>query len=118
MAALQHYPGIHRLTTEWSGRYLPGQQHSRWYFPGPIQHGSTLCTPDVGASLFGVAGVFSLLRRRSLRARAAKKELFTKDEAQQVEQVENFEISRQVGVLKSVGFFDPLGIATSDWALS
>ena len=35
-----------------------------------------------------------------------------------VEQVENFEISRQVGVLKSVGFFDPLGIATSDWALS
>eukprot|EP00434_Breviolum_minutum_P012788 symbB.v1.2.011270.t1/scaffold753.1/size277516/6 len=114
MAALQHYPGIHRLTPDWSGRYLPGQQHSRWYFPGPIQHGSTLCTPDVGASLFGVAGVSSLLHRRSLRARAAKKELFTKDEAQQVEQVENFEISRQVGVLKSVGFFDPLGIATSD----
>ena len=126
MAALQRYPGIHQLgwTTECSGRYLPCQQHckglctrSQWYLPGQIQHGNTLCTPDVGATVLGVAGIVvtSLFHRRSLM-RAAKKELFTKDEAQKVEKVENFEISRQVGVLKSVGFFDPLGIATSDLA--
>ena len=112
----QRYPGIHQLG--WTG-----QQHgpkglctrSQWY-PGQIQHGSHTFTPDVGATVLGVAGVVtSLFHRRSL-LRAAKKELFTKDEAQKVEKVENFEISRQVGVLKSVGFFDPLGIATSDLA--
>ena len=53
--------------------------------------------------------------RGSRIACASKQKLFTKDAPVAPSCAETFEVSRQVGVLKSFGFFDPLGISTSDF---
>ena len=45
---------------------------------------------------------------------ASNKQLFTKDAPVLQEVSETFDVSKQIGVQKSFGLFDPLGIATSE----
>ena len=92
--------------------------------PGPVPRERPYLSHLV--NLAGVASIFLspavIFRGKSkmtaMTARAStKKELFTKDapaKAPSCSASASFDISRQVGVLKSFGFFDPLGIATSD----
>lgn len=103
-----------------NGQVRPQAHQVSWANPGPVPPERPYLSPLV--NLAGLASpiflspavIFRGKSKKTARA-STKKKLFTKDAPAEAPSCSaSFDVSKQVGVLKSFGFFDPLGIATSD----
>lgn len=104
-----------------NGQVRPRANQVSWANQGPVPPERPYLSHLVRlVSLAGLASPIFLspiFRGKSKKTGCAstKKKLFTKDAPVEVPNCSaSFDVSRQVGVLKSFGFFDPLGISTSD----